>query len=58
MNDTTPNRYCVVLGNNGASGIVGPFDTHDEATAHAGKHATENPGVPAVVETLIDPANC
>lgn len=55
----TPNAYVVVLGTSTSPlTFVGPFATNEEAQQHAAKHEAENPDVPAVVDPLLNPANC
>ncbi len=55
-----PNSYCVILGTPGTDPltIVGPFATIEEATAHQTEHQQKNPSVPALVDPLVNPANC
>jgi hypothetical protein len=56
----TPNAYCVILGTPGTDPltIVGPFQTMDEAAAHASEHQQKSPPQPAMADILIAPANC
>jgi hypothetical protein len=60
VTDPVPNAYCIIHGTPGTDPLTieGPFATEELATENLVADQAAHPEIPAMVDILVNPANC